>query len=176
MANKAYQPKPSMTTRNQWGAATPSCKLPSLAKSAVTHLVVHHCASNNTTVNNRTEAEHQKALQTDFRTRENGIWCDIAYHFNIGKNGTILEGNPSNLRGYHAGNANTYSLGVSVHGNYEDRTFTSTQQNKLVILLAWLCYEFNVEPTKIIGHKDISSTLCPGKNIYSKLPTIRTAV
>ncbi|GKV56352.1 hypothetical protein NCCP2222_22990 [Sporosarcina sp. NCCP-2222] len=170
---KTYQPKPSMTTRSQWGSTAPSCTLPNLAKSSVTQIVVHHCASNNTTVSNRTENQHQKWLQDYFKSIN---YCDLAYHFTIGKNGTILEGNPINRMGYHAGNANSYSIGVSVHGNYEDRSFTATQESRLVNLLAWLCYDFNIEPSKIVGHKDISATLCPGKNVYSRIHGIRNAV
>lgn len=171
--SKAYQAKPSMTSRSGWGATSASCTLPSLAKSSVTRLIVHHCASSNTSVTNRTENQHQKWLQDYFKSID---YCDIAYHYNIGKNGTILEGNPSNRVGYHAGSYNTSSLGVSVHGNYESRTFSATQEARLVNLLAWLCYDFNIEPSRIVGHRDVSSTLCPGANIYSRLPAIRTAV
>lgn len=171
MATKNWQPKPAIISRTSWGAAATQC---SSSLGDVNTLVVHHCASSNTSVTNRTEKEHQKWLQ-GYHMNNRG-WCDLGYHFGVGKSGSLLEGRLQSLLGAHVGGQNTGKVGVVVHGDYRSRTFTSTQENNIVSLLAWLCYYYDIEPSSIVGHQDLAATECPGDNIYSALPRIRNTV
>lgn len=166
------QPKPSIVSRSSWGARSASCST-RLSASSVKYLVVHHCASNNSSVNNRTERQHQKYLQD---VHLGNKWCDIGYHYGVRKNGLLLAGRSTSYQGAHVSGYNNVSIGVVVHGNYETRTLTSKQQSNLVNLLAWLCYRYNLSASSIKGHRNLSSTACPERNIYNKLSTIRSQV
>lgn len=175
MGVKNYQPKPTIVSRAEWGAV-PKLGIESCIRNinSYDYLVVHHCATTNTTVDSRTEKDQQWYIQ-DLHMRSKG-WCDIGYHFGLGKNGTILEGADPVYEGRHEPTVNSNSLGIVVHGDYTTRTFTSNQETKLVDLLSWLCYRYNIEPDRIKGHRDFKATACPGNNLYNKLPQIRTAV
>ncbi len=168
----AYVPKPSVVSRSSWGAA-PTKAVTQLPKAKVTKLVIHHSASNNTTVTNSTETAHQKALQTDMMNRG---YQDMGYHFGIGKNGTILEGRITSLQGEHVSSHNNYTLGIMLHGNYDTRTFTTAQMNSICNLLAWLCYDYGLTTSAITYHQALGNTACPGTNVISKMSTIRSNV
>ena len=168
----AYVAKPSIVSRGSWGAAPTKASTP-LPKGNVTKFVIHHSASNNTTVTNTTEIAHQKALQTDMMSRG---FQDMGYHFGIGKNGTILEGRLTSLQGEHVSNHQNYTLGIMLHGNYETRAFTTAQLNSLCKLLAWLCYDYGLTTSAITYHQALGSTACPGANVISKMSTIRANV
>lgn len=142
-------------------------------KKNVTKLVIHHCASSNTTVTNSTPQVHQKYIQGVHKKQN---WCDIGYHFGIGKDGTILEGMPIGKEGIHVGNHNHYTLGVVVHGNYKEREFTAPQKNALCNLLAWLCYDYGLAASSITYHQALAATACPGVNIISQVSSIRSTV
>ncbi|MBN4067544.1 hypothetical protein JYT33_00135 [Alkaliphilus transvaalensis] len=43
-------------------------------------------------------------------------------------------------------------------------------------LLSWLCYQYNISPANIIGHRDNGSSHCPGDQIYNDLTDIRNEV
>ena len=164
--------KPRMITRSGWGAS-PAGSMTRL--NSVGRLVIHHCASNNTTVNNRTVEAQQKYLQ-NLHQNTNG-WADIGYHYAIGKDGTILEGRSSSYQGAHVAGHNHNTLGIVVHGNYETRSFTTAQRNNLAHLLAWLCETRNIKNlSNITYHQYLASTDCPGKNIISQITTIRNRV
>lgn len=168
----SYVSKPSIVSRSSWGAAATKA-VTQLPKAKVTKLVIHHTASNNTTVTNSTEIAHQKALQTDMMNRG---YQDMGYHFGIGKNGSILEGRLTSLQGEHVSNHNNYTLGITLHGDYETRAFTTAQLNSLCNLLAWLCYDYGLTTSAITYHQALSSTACPGANVISKMSTIRSNV
>lgn len=120
MATKNFQAKPAIVSRSSWGARSTQC---TTTLSGITALAVHHCASNNDSVNSRTPSDHQKWLQ-DYHM-DSRAFCDLGYHFGVGKDGTLLEGRPSNLMGAHVGGHNSYTLGVVTHGDYTSRALTS---------------------------------------------------
>ncbi len=110
-------------------------------------------------------------------------YSDIAYHFAIGQEGTIMEGRRELAKSY-ASHANTNSfdenaIQIVVMGNYDNKTMSPTQKNSLENLIAWLCYKYNVGFTSLCGHRDnpLSSTnACPGQNNYNEIPSIKTAL
>ncbi|SCY79122.1 peptidoglycan recognition protein family protein [Alkaliphilus peptidifermentans] len=170
----SWQPKPAMISRSGWNAASPSGCSGSNSKQ---YIIVHHSGDQN------------DALAIHFGTNEKGFmkriqeihmnsnrWCDIGYNFGIGVVGSILEGRNLNVLGAHAVGYNSNAIGICVHGNYDIRSFTLAQENSLVDLLAWLCYTYNISTANILGHRDVSSTACPGAGIYSKLSSIRSKV
>lgn len=160
--------------RHEWGAVPPSSPLvPMPTPTSVVY--IHHSA---------TAGQGPEALQNfqhyHMSTKE---MRDIAYNFLVGDNGTVYEG-----RGWgkaHGGNSgidNRISHSICLMGNFQVSEPTEASIDSLVELLrlgktsgCWLLKD-------IRGHRqerELSPdggtiTACPGNNLYSRLPEIRT--
>ncbi|MBU5675884.1 peptidoglycan recognition protein family protein [Alkaliphilus sp. MSJ-5] len=168
------QPKPSMVSRSGWGATAVDLSKTNNLKNPA-YIIVHHAGDANDAIV-KAYPDEKAAMRRYQQIHIGQGWGDIGYHYCIGINGTILEGRTDTKEGIHAPGYNYRSIAVMLHGNYDIRSFTSTQQNKLIDILAWLCYKNNISPSNILGHKDVTATTCPGSGIYSKLSSIRGLV
>lgn len=136
-------------------------------------IVVHHTASD---VGN---LEYYRRLH-----REERGWRDIAYHFLINNGssntavGQIEESALWKNRESHFSTRETYvnvfSIAVVLVGNFEKHRVPDLQKEALIKLLADLSYEYSIPPDRIVGHREISSTACPGKNL--NMADLRTEV
>jgi hypothetical protein len=99
-------------------------------------------------------------------------YADIAYHFIVDEDGNIYAGRDIHARGAHTGGSNTGSIGVVLLGNFEVINPTQSQLDALKLLLQVMKQEYHV--THLAGHKDFNPgvTLCPGENLYEKLPAL----
>ena len=81
-------------------------------------------------------------------------WAGIGYHYVIRKDGIIVT------------------------GNFEKEIPTPAQIHSLESLVAWICKIYSIVPgpSTIVGHRDVNSTDCPGRHLYSLLPQIRKDV
>ncbi|MEN8225952.1 MAG: N-acetylmuramoyl-L-alanine amidase [Bacteroidota bacterium] len=192
-----YCPLPDFYNRNEWGCPdgqVPSCTWPSYTN--VSHLVVHHSATSNTSNN-------WPAVVLsfwDYHVNSHG-WCDIGYNWLVDPEGNLYEGRGGgdNVKGAHFSCANAYTLGVCVIGNFTDTVPTAEATDKLIRLLAWKCCKKELSPTEIVyhspteldlptvcGHRDANEstassacpggTACPGDSLYPELDEIRFAV
>lgn len=170
-----YQPKPTMTSRAGWGAD--SANYQGFGSNSPQYIIVHHSGEPNddfSTLYGSNEKAFMKRIQ---EIHIGNTYGDIGYNYGIGVNGLIMDGRDDSVEGCHTlSGYNTKSIGVCVLGNYDIRSFTSSQEQSLVDLLAWLCYTYNVSYSNIIGHKDVSATSCPGSDIYSELSSIKGQV
>ncbi|MFC1632738.1 peptidoglycan recognition family protein [Patescibacteria group bacterium] len=122
-------------------------------------------------------------------------WGDIGYHYLVDQYGNIYQGRwgENSVIGGHANPYNadyvnqTSSVGISVLGNYEvsGTYLTSASKDAIANVAAWKAARNGFHPEgsaffvdndypRIIGHRDVSATACPGANIYSRLPEIRS--
>lgn len=89
----------------------------------------------------------------------------IAYHFLILKDGTILWLNPLSQKVWHAKGANDFSIGIALHGNFNQHKPTSRQVDSLKILVATLKKVLPISQIK--GHQELDEdgkkTECPGE-------------
>ena len=101
-------------------------------------------------------------------------WSCIGYHYVIRKDGTVEVGRPHWTVGAHAYGHNSHTIGVHVCGNFEIGEPTSEQIESLAMLLANLCtdYGLTIDRDLIVGHRELMSTACPGRNLFSQLDTI----
>lgn len=180
---------PSHINRQDWGAPyglSSQIFQPPAAYTRVTHLIVHHSAGINVSSNWKGVV----ASIFDFHVRTNG-WQDIGYNWLIDPNGIIYEGRGGgeNVRGAHMCGYNNNTMGVCVLGNFEIAEPTDLALDALSSLLAYkACKEdittdgvsnINSYPGimhHISGHMQGCApghTSCPGKNLFSKLPSIR---
>lgn len=128
-------------------------------------IVMHHVGGIDRDVS--TKEIHQWHL-------ENG-WSGIGYHYVIRKDGTIERGRPREAIGAHAQGFNSRSIGINLVGDFEQAVPTDAQMESAAMLLAELCNNYNLCPDAnvIVGHRDLMSTECPGKNLYHMLPILR---
>lgn len=136
----------------------------------VSKLVVHHSASDRkTTKKNDIESWHKKRG-----------FNEIGYHKVIEAGGAVKNGRSETKQGAHAKGANVGSLGVCVVGNFEKETPTTLQINSLEKMLTDWCKDHGLDETKIYGHYNVpggtTKTACPGKNLKSKLISIKDKV
>lgn len=188
---------PVIITRAQWGAAPQSCT-PSTAPKLV-GAVVHHTAGSNTYA---TVAQAMQQIRNDQRYHMvSRGWCDLGYNFVVDKWGNIYEGRGGSLTkavvGVHAGGFNTGTLGVSMLGTYTASPSTATQR-AVAQIIGWRLGAYGVDPSgtmsyytgggenskipsgttvtlpRVLGHRDVSYTACPGDGGYRSLAAVRT--
>lgn len=136
-------------------------------------IVIHHTAADRGDLNSIRRL-HMK---------ENG-WSDIAYHFVVdnGTNNTTMgQVEVSDLWKNRKGNLSTrdetvneFSIAIVMVGNLQRHPPPPIQLEALIRLVADLSRRYNIPPSRIIGHRDVSQTACPGK--YLNLETIRERV
>ncbi|MBO5432448.1 MAG: N-acetylmuramoyl-L-alanine amidase [Clostridia bacterium] len=115
-------------------------------------LVLHH---QGTTVRQTVEQIH------NYHKNTNG-WAGIGYHFYVRTNGEIIEGRPIEYVGAHAYGFNNNSIGICFEGNFEVEEMSNAQKEAGKWLVAYIKGIYPIE--KVVGHRDLMATACPGKN------------
>lgn len=136
-------------------------------------IVVHHTASE---IGN---LEYYRRMHIDERG-----WSDIAYHFII-NNGTMntamgqieqsdLWKNRSAGHSTRVTYINYFSIAVVLVGNFERHPVPELQREALVNLLVRLSVDHRIPPERIVGHRELWATACPGR--YLQMDEIRSEV
>jgi hypothetical protein len=181
---------PDMYTRREWGADESlgdQCWKPIYGRSAKV-IFVHHTVNSNDYSRSDGKAIVRSILA--YHTQSRG-WCDIGYNYLIDRYGQIYVGRAGGarlpVRGAHAGDYNTNSVGVSLIGNFQKARPTKRMKNALVRFIGWRLgtsyapahgkvrlhgKKFN----RISGHRDAAATACPGRYVYRWLPRLRDRV
>jgi hypothetical protein len=120
-----------------------------------------------------------------------GIWayhvqslgyCDIAYNFLIDNYGVPYEGRlggiDQSVVGAHAIGANYGTTGVAMIGTFSSVLPSSGSLGTLENVIRWKLKIHGDDPfddpaADILGHRDTSSTECPGDALYNYLPYTR---
>lgn len=97
-------------------------------------------------------------------------WPGIGYHFVIGQDGTVYRCNPDDKISYHCSGQNGHSIGVCLVGNFELSPPTPAQLKSASGLMRVITAKYEWVDKTPYGHKDFSSTNCPGRYFdYSAL-------
>lgn len=105
---------------------------------------------------------------------------NIGYHYVIGagmltEDGRVYEGRDVELVGAHTKGSNSDSIGVVLIGNLNKSFPTEKQVKSLTELLAENCKKYDILPSSIYGHNEVSNeTDCPGE--YLSMDYVRQAV
>lgn len=157
---------PGIITRAEWGAK--SISLPSTAmRLPATQIFLHH-----------TTTQVTPNLTADVRAVES-VGLDrfgmISYSFLVHPHdGEIFEG-AGIRRGAHTIQRNSTSFGIAWIGDYNVRNPTIAQVESTRWLIAELTRRGHLLPgADVLGHRDVSSTACPGEKLYRLLDVIRT--
>lgn len=163
-----FRPAPASVTiipRSGWGARAPKCT--QALAVPVRYAFIHHTAGSAPT----TESGEQSAMRSTQNYHQNSKgWCDIAYNFLVMPSGRVYEG-----RGWTRVNGatkgyNSNSIAVCWAGNFETATPTAASIAAGRALLAQGIRDGYLTPDFLLrGHRDVGSTACPGRNLYSRL-------
>lgn len=98
---------------------------------------------------------------------DNG-WPAIAYHFVIGRDGSIKRGRPPRMIGSFEPKVNGKAIGICLIGGFGssptdpfEKNYTPEQDEKLRRLIAALKKQYP-SITKVTGHNDYAARACPG--------------
>ena len=161
--------------RTEWGARSTYCTTP---EDDWYRMAIHHTAGHQET-SGSIEAQ-VKWLQVFFQ--ETRGYCDIAYQWLIGKDGSIWEGRPY---GYYSaatgGNQNNGNMAISFMGCYDSQECTvgphvpsTTMLDRVHDLVYTISQVEDIETNaeNIKGHNDWpgNNTACPGDYIEPVIP------
>ena len=185
---------PTMITRSQWCGGSASCTQVNTSYTPTyinpTHVVIHHGASPDTYTSGQT------VVQSYYNYHVNTLgWTDIGYNYLVDKSGNFFQGrhNPdianSDVRGAHAGDANSGSIGINFPGNADVTIATTIQMQRVSEILAWWFDKKGWDPLssasmltqaygvltlpRINGHRDVGQTACPGNDLYGRLVNLK---
>ena len=119
-------------------------------RNKTNEIILHHAAAENCSP----EDIHRWHL--------NNGWAGAGYHFLVRKDGKIYRLRPEWAVGAHASGSNSDSIGICAEGNYDYEIMPEAQKNSLIWLVNYLKNKYGI--TKVIGHRDVNNTSCPGKN------------
>lgn len=158
-----YMPPPAPAPAPRYvDAGEPGWIPPGGVSSRWTTIVIHHSAS-----------EDDNAASMDKLHRNKG-WDELGYHFVIGNgsksgDGQIEVGSrwTKQKHGAHAKTPDNYynehGIGICLVGNFQNHGPSAAQLRSLDRLVRFLMTQTGVGPTAIMGHREVKSTLCPGR-------------
>lgn len=160
--------------RVEWGAKAPLGVTP--MPMPTEKVYIHHSADSNRGAAGARDIQdgHMRPVAQKGRG-----FRDIAYSFLIdGDDGVIYEGRGAGVKGGHVFGDENFNHGICLMGNYENETLTDVARSSLLDLLRHGRDQGWWKLTTILGHKQDpnASTKCPGKNLFSELPSISQAV
>lgn len=115
------------------------------------YIVLHHAA-----------ATVCSARQIDLWHKEKG-WAGIGYHYFVRKNGEIYRGRPEWSIGAHVQGMNHCSIGICAEGDFDkELSMDDSQKRSIQNLIDSI--KMHYPNAKIVGHREIGSSDCPGKH------------
>ena len=125
---------------------------------SIRRIVVHHTA---------VDASRTWAAVAAYHVNGNN-WPGIGYHLGIARDGGLSYlGDIGTIR-YHAGRANADSIGICFAGNY----MVDEPAAAMLATYARLASVVEVHlgrQVKVVGHRDVGATACPGDRLYAAL-------
>lgn len=187
-------PKPAVIPRSLW-CTDPACNYSNgLDYRSVTHLVVHHTVSSNSSSD---WAAIVRAIWHYHTFTRN--WGDIGYNYLVDQNGVLYEGHlgGDDVVGTHAAGANQGSMALSLIGTFTEPdqsppgiTPPPSMLNSAIELLSWKADQKGIDVFSasrlpnvdwglphLMGHRDVyGTTACPGDQAHDLLPWLRNEV
>lgn len=145
--------------REAWGGSPAG---PGLVPHTIERLTVHHTAA--ALNDNRAAPGRLRGHQAYHKSLG---WPDLAYHIAVDGNGNIYAGRATSARGDTATDYDPSGhFLVVAEGDFNSQEIPSAQLDGVATVLAWAAAEFTADPSTIRGHRDWTSTSCPGESFY----------
>ena len=198
---EALPVRPAIVSRGAWGAtrAEGGCRpRETPSRGRVKSAVIHHTVTSGA----YTEAEAPSIVLGICRYHRNGNgWNDIGYNALVDRFGTLYAGRAGGLQraviGAHAQGFNGQTTGIAAIGTYTTTPLPPVTVDSIANYLAWKLsvhgvpaqgkvrmtsaggsasrYEDGERPRlqRIVGHRQVGLTACPGNAAFTQLPLIR---
>lgn len=157
--------------RGFWGARYPDgdMNLYGLADEVFIHHTVSALLPVDAEVDD--EREQMRALESIGQSR---FGTGISYNVIVFPSGRAYQGVSFNRRGTHTGGRNSTTRSISFAGNFE----IATPSDESLATASAIYHQGKdtwwEEGAPLYGHRNVSQTACPGKNLYARLDLIRT--
>ena len=160
----------SIASRASWGARYQDGDL-TLTGLAI-EVWVHHSvtAQISAGASIAAEQEQMRALESVGQSR---FGTGISYNVVIFPSGRAYQGVSWNRRGTHTGGRNSTSRSICFAGNYETNQPTAAQISTAAAIYREGKQRWWTQGAPLYGHRDVSQTACPGRNLYARLDDIR---
>ena len=202
---EAIAPKPALVTRAGWGADLPEggCVPPAPPeRGRVRAGVIHHTVN----ANDYAQADAPGIVLgiCSFHIHGNG-WNDIGYNALVDRFGTLYEGRAGGLAkpivGAQAQGFNAQTTAIASLGEHGATGLSPEAQAAVIRYLAWRLGKAGLNPVtkkskltsaggsqnkysagtvvslpRVIGHRDLGLTECPGAALAAQIATIRRQV
>jgi N-acetyl-anhydromuramyl-L-alanine amidase AmpD len=145
-------PKPAIQNLIGKLPTHPTKKYKSRKLTDIQYLVIHHSAVAPSVGPQRIANYHVDKLE----------WPGVGYHFFVGEDGVISQGNTLETVSYHAVQANPTGVGICFLGSFMKEAPPQAQLAAGAHLVAWLMQELDVALDVIQGHQEVLATSCPG--------------
>ncbi|VEI16134.1 N-acetylmuramoyl-L-alanine amidase [Actinomyces viscosus] len=190
-----------VTTRGEWGA-NPSYMSWDPDYASAGHVVVHHTAGTNSYSAGQSASivrgiYYYHAVTLDWGDIGYNFLIDKYGTVFEGRSGSTTAPAGRMSVGAHARGVNTGTMGLSMMGDYSSVSPSDTQLSSVGKMAGWFLKRAGVTDAngwaglhvwtteryqagstismpRILGHRDVGYTTCPGNVGYSKLGTIRT--
>ncbi|XP_069356620.1 peptidoglycan-recognition protein LB-like [Maniola hyperantus] len=155
-------------TRAQWSARAAKQKLP--LPTPVPYVVIHHSYSPPACYDGPQCKKAMRSMQ-NFHMDDRG-WWDIGYNFAVGGDGAAYEGRGWDILGAHTLHFNNVSIGICLIGDWST-TLPPTSQLKTAqaLIAAGVELGYLKEDYKLVGHRQVRDTECPGIALYNEIQT-----
>ncbi|MFH1032061.1 MAG: peptidoglycan recognition family protein [Chloroflexota bacterium] len=135
------------------------------------YLIVHHTASSRDKTTLQDVDNWHRARWPNFRS---SLGFFVGYQYLILSNGRVLQTRRDNEEGAHTlGGYNQKAIGICLTGNFMVEEPSPEQLSALQPLLDKLKKDYNIADEKILGHREVWATDCPGKNLMKWLNLYR---
>ncbi len=164
-------PAPSLLSRSAWGARDARSGM--LQHTPARIIVSHDTQACCTNVTPATRMRENQSRHMDSQG-----WPDIAYHYSIAPDGTILIGRAVELQSdsAYAPVNPTYQVNgtivLGMLGNYDQQHPTAESLRAVTWLMAWLCQRYGIAPDEIAYLRQVApvdpwrgETTSPGRNM-----------
>ena len=162
--------RPPIISRDEWGPLPYNVYPATVPKNTI---IIHHTAGGMHETIRTIDDHHRNHIENLDGTR--GMTGGIAYHFVIGRDGSIYQGRLTSWVGGHAGARNPGSIGIALMGDFTYELPTGEQLFSLQRLVTYLLNSPNYSITVIANHHG----QCPGRgvlffmeNVWGNSPSI----
>lgn len=153
--------------RTAWGAAPPDPSHLDANTYRWNRITVHHSATESTdpSVVRRIQKNHM----------EGRGFGDIGYHFLIDARGKIYQGRSLRWQGAHAYGANNIAnIGICLLGDFDSHPPTEAALRSLEGLVDALRERHQIARARVVGHRELKATDCPGRYLEEWVREYRT--
>lgn len=157
--------------RGSWGARYQNgdMNLTGLALEVFVHHTVTATLPKTASVED--EREQMRAIESIGQSR---FGTGISYNVLVFPSGRAYQGVSFDRRGTHTGGRNSTVRSISFAGNYEANTPTDEALATAAAIYSEGKGKWWKRDAPLFGHRNVSQTACPGKNLYARLDVIRT--